>query len=119
MPVFKLNEQTSDVLGGESTQKNWFAKDTLSSIATSPNIFIIPTGIRYVLASVAPDVGVSAYIEYTLSSLDDINNSIAVWKAWDNGIVNSYTDITFNPPTAIRLVVVAGAGSCRMDIKAG
>lgn len=119
MPVFKLNEETSTVMGGEPTQKTWYASDTLTTASTSTNVYLMPTGIRYVVASATPSAGVTGCIEYTLSSLDQINSNTANWRAWDNGVVNAYSDITFNPPTALRLVMVGGAGTIKMEIKAG
>lgn len=68
-----------------------------------------------VVVTATPATGGTAFVEYTLGSLADIQNGVATWSAWPKGTVSAQAAYPINKMGFVRCTAAAGAAALDMN----
>src|SRR6056297_3278798 len=80
----------------------WEYKEELSSSGNGDSI-IVPVNIQNISVSLKA-ASAEGKVQYTMSTISEIEAGSALWHDWDSGAVTSNTDEFIKPVSAIRQV---------------
>jgi hypothetical protein len=92
--------------------KAWEYKDELSSSGNGDSV-IIPVNVANIAISYEVDSG-EGKIQYTMSTIEEIEAGSALWHNWDSGDVTSNSEEFFKPVSAVRQVNASGTTTMRI-----
>jgi hypothetical protein len=89
MRTKQLIQNDNFYIGGEGNTSAYLGTESITADGSGLYAWLCPSSSEGITVSLEVSAGVTARIEYTINSVQEIESDTAYWKAWDAGDVTA------------------------------